>query len=143
MTIKPIKALRKISTILVTSAMLTLPIVTASNAGGNGSDDSDPIIVDGGHMLGVCFLDGGEVNTAANGDNSCWNPVTDKITTCSGPNGSPDACYTEGRPTGGRLNKPVLRSGGTMVMPPDTNTTVGSGMNPLNGKLIMRNVVRN
>ncbi len=139
MTINTFKALSKISTILVTSAMLTLPAVTASNAGGNGSDGADEVTVDGGHMLSVCFLDGGEVNTAPNGDNSCWNPVTDKITTCSGPNGSPDACWTEGRPTGGKFDKPILTGGGgTMVMPPDTNTTVGSSKTPLKGRLIMR-----
>lgn len=141
MTTNTLKAFRKISTVLVTSATLILPTVTASNAGGNGSE---PTIVDGGHMLSVCFLDGGQVVTEANGDNFCWNPVTDKTTECSGPNGSPDACWTEGRPTGGKPNKPVrVNSGGTMVMPPDTNTTVDSGMNPLNGKLIMRSVIRN
>ncbi|GEM_PF-3534407 len=141
MTIEPIKSLNKISTILVTSAMLTLPTVTASNAGGNSSGS---VIVDGGHMLSVCLLDGGNVITSPNGDNYCYNPKTGKTTECSGPNGSADACWTEGHPTGGKFRKPVLvGGGGTMVMPRDTNTTFGSGMNPLNGKLFMRNMIRN
>ncbi len=140
MTISIFKALSNASAILVTGAMLTIPTATVSHAGGNGSD---PMIVDGGHMLGVCFLDGGKVTTSSNGDNHCHNPKTGKTTECSGPNGSPDACWTEGRPTGKRFSKPVLQSGGTMIMQPDTNTTVGTGAKPLGATLIMRNVVGN
>ena len=139
MTIINFKALIKTSTILVTIALLTLPTVTVSNAVGNGSD---PAIVDSGHMLSVCFLDGGTVTTKANGDNHCKNPVTGKTTECSGPNGSPDACWTEGRPTGGRLTKPMLKSG-TMIMQPHTNTTVYTRTKPTAGKSIMQKMIRN
>jgi len=134
-----IKALRKTSIIFATSIMLTIPTVTASHAGGNSGGSE--VTVDGGHMLSVCVLDGGTVTTAANGDNHCKNPKTGKTTDCSGPNGSPNACWTEGRPIHGKLIKPVL-SGGTMIMLPDTNTTVGTGAKPLARKLIRRNVIR-
>lgn len=130
--------IRKISTILVTSAMVILPAVTASNAGGNGSGPPH-IDIDGGHLLSVCVLHGGTIYKTASGGLVCKNPKDGRTTTCETNRPSTDDCWTEGRPTGGKPGKPVLSNGGgTMVMPPDTNTTVGSDVKPINGEIIIR-----
>lgn len=129
--------LTKIGTILATSAILTLPIVTASNA---------EITIDGGHKLSVCVLDGGLA--VSNGKfRSCWNPVTDETTDCAkSGDGGHDQCVTEPvteeRPTRGKHIKSVANGGDAMIMQSDTNTTVGTPTKPLVGKMVIRNVTR-
>ena len=137
MTIITLKALSKISTTLVTSAMLTFPTVKASHA---------ELTFDGGHNLAVCVVDGGDI--VNNGKTrTCTNPVTQEVTECDNSAvGEDDSCSTEpvkkGHPTGGRLTKPVLKPG-TMIMPPDTNTTIGTPAKPIARGSIMQKLIRN
>ena len=137
MTIKPFKALSRTSIVLTVGAALILSTVSVSNA--------ETKYLDGpkGNMLGGysgCGKDGfpsdSPTSSCGPGDPPLQKP-------CKSIWGGCGTDVEEERPTGGRPSKPALNGGGTMVMPPDTNTTVGSAVNPLNGKLIMRNVIRN
>lgn len=131
------KALSKISTILATSVVLTLPIMTASNA---------EISFDDGHSLTICVLDGGNITN--NGTTrTCTNPATNAVTECdNSKNGDVDACSTDdGKaegPTRGKHIKSVANSGDTMIMQPDTNTTVGTRTKSLGSKMTIRNAKR-
>lgn len=138
MTIITFKAISKISTVLVTSALLSLPSVTTAQA--------SEVTFDDGHKLSVCVMDGGLIVNSG-GVTSCWNPVTDEVTDCdNSQRGEPDGCYTEPvtpRVTrGGKLTLPVSSSN-VMIMQPDTNTTVGTGAKPARGKSVRRVLKRN
>lgn len=138
MTIITLKALSKITAVLATSALLSLPNVTSVQA--------KEVTFDDGHLLSVCVMDGGVVVNSG-GVTSCWNPVTDEITDCdNSQRGEPDGCYTEPvtsiRDRGGKLDKSVL-STDVMIMQPDTNSTVGTRAKPAGGKLSRRVIKRN
>ncbi len=138
MTSITLKAFSNITTVLVTSALLSLPSVTALHA--------SEVTFDDGHKLSVCVMDGGVVVNSG-GVTSCWNPVTDEITDCdNSQRGEPDGCYTEPvtpiRDRGGNMTKPVLNTD-LMIMQPDTNSTVGAGAKPAGGKLDRQVLKRN
>lgn len=128
---------------LVRAFVVLASIFMASNA--IAAQDSAP-----DHSVTECELLGGDKQT---------QPPGSTITTCCYETGcficdqneenctfDPKYKSTDGgkpvHPAGGRLTKPVLKPG-TMIMQPDTNTTVGTPAKPIVRKSIMQQLKRN
>lgn len=89
-----------------------------------------------------CNAIGGEEFPQPEGSNitSCCTPLACYVCDENGKDCDMEA--DNRKPATGRLSKPVLKSG-TMIMPPDTNTTIGTPAKPITRKPIMQMRIQN
>lgn len=111
-------------------------VFMANSASAAGVDLSD-FIEDFG-----CDAIGGIESSQPDGSpiTTCCTPLACYICDANGKDCDKEDDYRE--PVTGRLSKPVLKPG-TMVMPPDTNTTIGTPAKPIARTPIMQNQKRN
>lgn len=116
--------------------VIATTVFMASSASAAGVDLSD-LLEDFG-----CNAIGGETTSQPEDSSmtACCTPDACYICDANGKNCDKEDDYRE--PATGRLTKPELKSG-TMIVRPDTNTTVGTPVKPTTRKPIMQMRIQN